>query len=318
MLPAGYTSRPATVDDAKDIFDVITAHQVPVLGEPDTTLEDIQDELVDPQWDIAADGRLVHDPAGAAVGWAWACRKGTSSNVDIDICVRPEHAGIADWLWTSAQERALAIARELGHAEVTIDIGVFPDDTTVMRVAQANGFAPAATYLRLRIDHEGPVAHPPVPDGVELRPAIDEAVRRHAIEVRNEAFIDHFGSVLRSYEEWVAEREASSAHDWALVHVAYVAGEPAAVLLRTNNFVPDENCGYVLTLGTIPRFRKRGLASYLLRYAFAEDAAAGRVGTILHVDTNPQRPALGFYQRNGMRPVRTIDIYRRVLSVRDV
>ncbi|HEX6682332.1 MAG TPA: GNAT family N-acetyltransferase [Candidatus Limnocylindrales bacterium] len=315
MLPAGYTSRPATTEDAKDIYDIICAHQVPVLGKPDTTLEDVADELIEPAWDITTDGWLVHDPAGAAVGWGWACRKGTSSIVDIDIYVRPEHDGIAGWLWAAAQERALAIALELGHAEATIDIGVFPDDATVTEVAKANGFAPAATYLRLRIDHTGRVAHPPVPDGVELRCATDEAVRRNAIDVRNESFADHFGSVPRSYEEWFEEREASSANDWALVHVAYVEGEPAALLLRTNNFVPDENCGYVLTLGTIPKFRNRGLASYLLRYAFAEDAAAGRIGTILHVDTNPERPALGFYRRNGMRPVRTIDIYRRRVPV---
>ncbi|HET6346533.1 MAG TPA: GNAT family N-acetyltransferase, partial [Myxococcota bacterium] len=107
---------------------------------------------------------------------------------------------------------------------------------------------------------------------------------------------------------------ASSSHDWAMVHVAYADGEPAALLLRTNNFVADENCGYVLTLGTMPTFRNRGIASFLLRHAFAEDAQAGRSGTILHVDTNPERPALGFYQRNGMHPVRNIDVWRKTLS----
>jgi hypothetical protein len=29
------------------------------------------------------------------------------------------------------------------------------------------------------------------------------------------------------------------------------------------------------------------------------------------VDTNPRRPALGLYQRNGMRDILTIDIWRR-------
>jgi len=318
MLPAGYTARAATIDDAKDIYDVIAAHQVPVVGKPDTTLEDVVDELAEPDWNIDTDGWLVHDPEGFAVGWGWACRKGDSSNVDIDIYVVPEHAdGVAAWLWQTAQERAKGIGRQLGHAEVTIDIGVFPDDAIVREIAVANGFAPAATFIRMRIDHTRLREHPAPLDGVELRPAADEPVRRDALTIRNEAFADHFGSIARTYEDWAAEREASSAHDWALVHVAYVEGLPAALLLRTNNFVPDENCGYVLTLGTMPRFRNRGIASYLLRYAFAEDAEAGRAGTILHVDINPERPALGFYRRNGMHPIRTIDIYRRSLPSAD-
>jgi ribosomal protein S18 acetylase RimI-like enzyme len=170
---------------------------------------------------------------------------------------------------------------------------------------------PAATYVRMRIDHTGPVVHPTPTQGVVLRHGIEDAVRRDALALRNEAFADHFGYVPKEYEEWAKEREASSAHDWGLVHVAYIGGKPVAVMVRTNNFVPDENCGYVLTLGTSPRWRKRGLASYLLRFAFAEDVALGRAGTILHVDTNPERPALGFYRRNGMRQVRTIDVWRR-------
>jgi ribosomal protein S18 acetylase RimI-like enzyme len=313
MLPAGYTARAATIDDTKDIYDVIAAHQVPVVGRPDTTLQDVADDLGEPDWDIDKDGWLVHDPEGNAVGWAWACRKGESANVDIDIYARPEHAAIAAWLWGTAQQRAAAIARELGHAEVTIDIGVFPEDAIVRELAGANGFAPAATFIRMRIDHTGLREHPSPPEGVQLRPAADERVRRDALMIRNEAFADHFGSVTRTYEDWAAEREANSSHDWALVHVAYRDGEPAALVLRTNNFVPDENCGYVLTLGTMPKFRNRGIASYLLRYAFAEDAEAGRAGTILHVDTNPNRPALGFYRRNGMHPVRTIDVWRKTL-----
>jgi ribosomal protein S18 acetylase RimI-like enzyme len=97
--------------------------------------------------------------------------------------------------------------------------------------------------------------------------------------------------------------------------VAYVDGVAAATLIRTNNFVPDLNCGYVLSLGTLPGFQRRGIAGFLLRYAFAADAADARTGTILHVDTNPQRPALGLYRRAGMREVLNIDVWRTSVDV---
>ena len=63
--------------------------------------------------------------------------------------------------------------------------------------------------------------------------------------------------------------------------------------------------------------RGKGLAKLLLRQAFARDANAGRVGTILHVDTNNPTPALGLYERVGMRTVLVIDVWRRVMPTTD-
>jgi len=40
-------------------------------------------------------------------------------------------------------------------------------------------------------------------------------------------------------------------------------------------------------------------------------------GTILHVDTNNPTPALGLYERVGMRPVLVIDVWRRSLTASD-
>lgn len=313
MLPSGYGVRRATIDDADAIFAIKAAHDVAVLGRVDMTLDDVRDELREPDFDLDRDGWLAHDDAGAPVAWAWACRKGASSNVDIEVIVQPGHETLAPYLWRRAQDRAAAIAAELGHDEATVDIGVYRADKVMRELAAEHGFAEAATFVRMRIDHTGPVDHPEPPAGVRLRHGTDPAVRRDSVDVRNLAFADHFGFVPHEFEEWSAAREASSAHDWALVHVAYCDGEPAATLVRTNNFVPDENCGYVLTLGTVPAHQGKGLGSFLLRYAFAEDAALGRVGTYLHVDTNPERPALRLYEKNGMRPALTIDIWRRTL-----
>lgn len=314
--PAGYSVRPATVEDAETIFAIQSAHETPLIGSPNATLEDVVDELVEPGFDIETDGWLVLTDTGEPVGWAWACRKGISDNVDISAYVRPGHDEAAGWLWAASQQRSAEIGRELGHSKITLDVGIFPEDALNRRLAERNGFAAAATFIRMRIDHPQHVAYPPLPPGVELRNARDDVeVRQAAINVRNEAFADHFGFVPKTFEEWVKEREASSAHDWSLIDVVYVEGEPAATTVRTNNFVPDENCGYVLTLGTAPKYQGRGLGSYLLRNAFASDAEQGRIGTILHVDTNPTRPAVGLYLKNGMRQVLTIDVWRRSLMV---
>ncbi|MGN9809987.1 GNAT family N-acetyltransferase [Micromonospora sp. BQ11] len=319
-LPSEMTVRRATEADAEVIFDVQAAHNVPVAGEANATVEDVADELVEPGFDLDTDGWLVFDRAGVAIGWGWACRKGDSDNVDVAVYTRPGHEQAAPWLWRVVQRRAAEIAQELGHDTVTIDTEVFRDDPGKRRAARDNGFAPATSFLRLRIDHRPPVPFPAPPGGLgvslSMRDGTDEQVRRDGHAVYNEGFADHFGFVPAEYQAWQDQRVASSAHDWAQLHVAYLDGEPAAVLLRTNSFVPDDNCGYVHTLATRPTFRRQGLGAYLLRYAFAADAAAGRTGTVLHVDTDPERPALALYQAAGMRPIQIIDIWRRTGSTR--
>jgi mycothiol synthase len=59
------------------------------------------------------------------------------------------------------------------------------------------------------------------------------------------------------------------------------------------------------------------LAKLHLRQAFARAASAGRIGTILHVDTNNPTPALGVYERVGMRSVLVIDVWRRIMPTTD-
>jgi ribosomal protein S18 acetylase RimI-like enzyme len=302
--------RPATIDDAPAILDILTAHEVPLIGRANATLEDVVDDLGEPGWNIETDGWLAHAGDGTPIGWAWTSRKGSSGIADISISRRPGHDEVAAVLWDLAERRAQELVDD-----PTIDVGIFPNDELMRGLAEQRGYDPAATFIRMRIDHAMRVAYPSLPDGVQLcHGTTSEQVRRDFLNVRNESFADHFGFVFKEYDTWVTEREASSAHDWSLLHVAYVDGEPAAGILRTNNFVPDENCGYVLTLGTAPKYQSRGLAGSLLRYAFAADAEQGRMGTILHVDSNPKRPALGLYQRHGMREVLRIDVWRRVFT----
>jgi ribosomal protein S18 acetylase RimI-like enzyme len=120
--------------------------------------------------------------------------------------------------------------------------------------------------------------------------------------------------VPKSYESWLADKESQSSFEWSQLRLARVDGEPAAMFAGTNQFVPDENCGYVATLATLPDYRGRGLGALLLRDAFARDARAGRVGTYLHVDANNTTPALGLYESVGMRQVLAIEIWRRTVS----
>ncbi len=315
-LPPGYSVRRPTLDDGPNVFAVVAAQNIDAIGAADYTEQDASDELDEPTFDRDRDGWLVLTEAGEPAGWAWAVIKTGSDNTEMQVYALPGHDELYGWLWETAEERAREKAREAGYSTTRLDINMYPQEKRTRRTAEAKGYQAAARFVRMRIDHPQLVPPPSLPEGTTLRHGTsEEKVRRDALDVRNKAFHDHYGFVPKDYDEWVQEREGSAAHDWSLVHVLYDGEEPAAVLVRTNHFVPDENLGYVLTLGTVPGNQGRGLAGFLLRYAFAEDAAIGRAGTVLHVDSNPQRPALGLYTRAGMREVLVIDSWRKLLDV---
>ncbi|MFI9591541.1 GNAT family N-acetyltransferase [Nonomuraea sp. NPDC052265] len=311
-------SRPR-VDDAAAIHELVAAYDTEVIGSPDMTLDDVADELVEPGFDLDRDGWLARDETGRLTGWAWACRVGDSDLVNIEVITRSGLAGLREELWRTVTARARELAGERGHDGVTIDIGIYRDDQDKQSYAKEQGFEPGTSFHRMRADHAdhvdraAPVEPPAPPPGLTLHTGEDEETRRAAHQVHQLGFAEHFGFVPVDYDHWYERRQAQSVTDWSQLTLARIDGEPAGVLIGSNQFVSDENCGYVATLAVHPGFRGRGLGRFLLRRAFAADAARGRKGTILHVDSNNTTPALGLYESAGMRRVLAIDVWRRRL-----
>lgn len=313
-LPEGYSSRPPKSSDAEAMFALMSACNTAVIGFADYTLDDIVDELSEPGFEPETDGWLVYAD-DELVGYGSVFGKGDRSLVDLDIVTLDAVAG--EWLLDTGLVRAAELGRGDGHAEIFVDAGVYRQDEAQREMLAGGGFAPAATYHRMRIDHTEPVAMPEAPAGVVIHQGTpDEATRRAAYEVHSESFDGQFGFVQRPYEEWFKSRESQSTFDWSQMTLLELDGQPVAYRECNDQFVEDENCGYIGRLGVLKPARGRGLAKYLLRDAFARDAAGGRTGTILHVDTNNPTPALGLYLSVGMRATLVIDVWRRTLVTR--
>lgn len=312
-LPAGYTARRPALSDAEAVADLAAAYSKQVIGTADYTLDDARDELSKPGFDLQQDAWLVLDPFGQAAGFGWVEGRSDSDLVDMDV-VAPDPA-VARWLIEQCVARAEHLGRTHGFPQITVDQGVYRDDETLPRELSAAGFAPATTFHRMRIDHAGVVPAPEPPAGVVLRECVSDDLRRVAHEVWDTAFRDHFGHVPTAYHDWRERHEAKSTFDWSQLWVAELDGRAVGVLECTDQFVEGDDCGYIAEVGVLAEARGRGLAKFLLRHAFAVDSAAGRVGTILHVDSNNTTPALGVYQAVGMRTVLVIDAWCQVLRV---
>ncbi|HZX03637.1 GNAT family N-acetyltransferase [Kribbella sp.] len=303
-LPPGYTWRPMCVDDAALIAERSAEYTTALLGFVKHSPEDVANYLRDPGTNPATNGWLVSGPDGSFAGSATAVPITNGTHVVVDIL--STNPTILTWLLAQAEHRATTPG-------CVVRVGAIRQDERLAGVLAERGYVVDTSVQRMRIAFDGVVEAPAVPEGfVVRRGALDEARRRAAHAVLMEAFAEQPGTLPRAYDEWVASRESRSTFDWSQVTIVERAGQAVAMTECNDNFVSTETCGYVGRLAVVSSARGRGLAKYLLRNAFAVDAAAGRTGTILHVDTSNPTPAVALYTAIGMCPDLISDIWTRV------
>lgn len=310
------TRRP-TLADAEAICALLAAADLAAIGQSDTTLTDVRDRLSGPDLDLERDAWVFADEAddaGQVSGFAICENQSRSDLFWLDAYAAEDEA--QDMLWALAETRAAEVARSLGHPLARMDVGIWRADERKRALAAARGYAPATSFFRMRINHSGPRPAADLPAGCAIEfVGADDRLRHIAHDILRTSFVDHFGYVAKSFEGRDARYAASSTTGWEFVRILSVEGVPAGALVSSTEFVGDENCGYVATLGVLREYRGRGLGRALLIDAFARDSADGRSGTILHVDANNVTPAVGLYESVGMRTVLVSDDWRRTLAV---
>lgn len=313
-LPDGYTVRPAEPADAEALFAMLAAYNTAVVGYADTTLQEVAYCIDMPGLDRMVDGWLVLAADGLPAGYATAHGTGDRQLIDIEVAAKdPE---VTAWLVDRTMQRAQEMARERGHAEVTVDAFVCRADEPLRAELSDHDFTTGTSFHRMRIDHTGPAVTPDVPVGVVVRRGtFDDATRWAAHEAINESFRGQFGWVETPHEAWLERYNDVPIFEWDQLTLLEVDGRAVAIRVCNDKYVETENCGHIGMLGVLEEFRGRGLAKFLLHDAFALDAAAGRAGTILHVDTNNPTPALGLYLSVGMNATVVFDGWRRVVPV---
>jgi mycothiol synthase len=165
----------------------------------------------------------------------------------------------------------------------------------------ARGYRPVRWWHTMRMDLSAITSAVPAPDGVQVTGYTPEA-SEDARQVRNEAFLDHWGSTESTVESW-AHIVTGESFRPEFSYLAYADGEPLGVLLSYEHDAYTEATGvrdlYIGLVSTRRAGRNRGIASALLTGALIKGKAAGFGTSSLFVDGDSLTGAVGLYERIG-------------------
>ncbi len=306
-LPDGYAARPATRADAQAITQMFAEQETRLNGEAESTVEDLFDDWSTPGFDIERDTWVIGRGA-EVVGYA-----GIVKHIPPDVYaayggVHPEHAGrgLGTFLFEAVERRAL----EKGGGRSAIRQWVDARDARALALLKSRGYEFVRRFWRMDASLDGVVTGPASVDGVTIRGFEKGRDERRTHEVFEEAFAEHWGFTPRTYEEAAATRWEA---DWFKTDFSLVAEADGDIVAASINSRRLDD-GYIDDLAVLPAWRGKGIAEALLRTSFQMFKDAGLHRVALNVDSDNSTGATRLYERVGMRPATSYDVYQRYLE----
>lgn len=299
-------------DDLEDVFALVTAADLALLGDTDWTEADLRREWAD--LDLASDAWVV-EIGGRTGGYAAFDDRG-GGRLIVEGYVHPEliGRGIGSELIRATEERAAGeVPRYVDAPRVYLQNATADTSARAESFYTARGYAPSRYQFRMVADLE---AEPEVPivEGVEIR-TYRPGEERPVHAVIQESFADHQPDFhRRSFEEWsqrvFEEPDFDPRLCWVAVESGTVVGANVSAWKRHGDW------GWVASIGVLAPSRGRGIGEALLRAAFAEFWRRGERRVALGVDAG-NASATRLYERAGMRVFYRITLYEKELRGRD-
>ncbi len=322
-LPAGYTMRPAEMDDLPACVDLWNACARELVGVEKFELAEARQDWLIPIFHLATDTRLVVAPSGQVVGYyeVWDLYE---PHVTVNAWGRehPDYRnlGIEAALLAWAEERARqAIPKAPPEARVAMQIFALSCDAAGQAAYRAAGFTLVRHSLRMVIHLNEPPPEPQWPQGIRVRSMTLGQDERAVIQAVRDSFQDHFGWVETPFEaefqRWKYYMETDGNFDPSLWFLALEGNEIAGISLCRMKAYDDAEMGWVSTLGVLRPWRRRGVGLALLQHSFGELYKRGRRKIGLGVDAQSLTGATRLYEKAGMRPdpTRQFNMYEKEL-----
>ena len=230
--------------------------------------------------------------------------------------VRRRGIGRAMLEWTEERRREIAEghlrAGDQPERERVLTTWSFDGDLGGRALLDATGYISFRHFFSMRRPNLDDIADLPLPDGLELRPIPpDRDAMRRVVDADSDGFRDHFGWTETTEEEYLAFVEDPDT-DPALWLVAFDGEEIAGAVLNGIH-TPERRGpeGWLDSVFTLPRWRRRGLARALIARSLRLLRDRGLDNANLGVDATNPHQALALYESAGFEVRSSSTVYRK-------
>jgi mycothiol synthase len=317
-IPAGFTVRAASADDAAAIADLINEVTVAEVGVPWTSEAEMRVDLTSPREAGTPPNVLLLDPEGSVAGYLQLY---TSDRREFSTLafVPPRYwgRGLSAWLISHGEAQALG-SSEGSDGPVRVHVSRFVNNEPAERLFMALGYLRIRTFWVMRIElataQPQPVA---LPNGIRIRTFEGDMDERAVYDVLNEAFADHWGSGFETFERWRHTNVENETFDPTMWFLALDGDQVVGTACCTASTPRGGATGEVDYLGVRRAWRRRGIARALLLRAFDVMRVRGLTRCELRVDAENITGATRVYERADMHVVYSWDVWEKSLRAGD-
>lgn len=308
-----------SLEDAEVITEVVNDCVEAELGVRWTSVEETRDDLTAPERDPSSDDAIVVDEGGRPVAYLQMSGNSVSWTELLSLVfVRPRYwgRGLSALLLQLGEERGRAkVRRAPPNERVTLQVSRFAHNEAAGALFAALDYEYVRTFWMMRIElHEPPT---PVPNlaGAAIRTFDPERDAEATHAALAEAFEDHWGHVLPSYERWRhgdIEGEGA-AFDPSLWFLAVDGDEIVGAACCRARTARDRDTAEVEILGVRRSWRGRGIGLALLSAAFGALRRRRIPRAELGVDSENPTGATRLYERAGMHVAYAWEVWEKEL-----
>ena len=284
------------------------------IGEPDSTLEDLENDWAMEGFDPASDAWVAGGPRGL-VGYAYAGDQFRTGELEADLWVHPEHHE-PELGGPPARARRAPGGRRSPSSAATSTPGstssAWPPTAPSATCCAGTATSSTRTVYRMTVDLGGDRA-----GGARARgPRDPDLPARGPTSARcsppcTTAFADHYRRSDEPFEAW---KTRLLGHPNFVPELWWLAWDDAAARPPARVIAYDHgDLGWVQGLGVRRPWRRRGLGAALLAHVLAAFKARGQLRVDLGVDAEGATRPLRLYERAGMQASAAYELYARRL-----
>lgn len=323
MPDCAYTCRPLKLGDAERCAEISTAVSACAGADEQIQARDLRTDWTEPGFELDESSLGIVNGSGRLIGYAVffaTAEPPVRPWFDWGVDPNERSGGISGDLLAWAQDKGnQVIANCPREARVSLWSGAYRGYRPAENALRAAGYTVKRVWHEMRIDMRERPRPIDLPAGFVARPYRHDEDLPLLVDLVRDAFSDHYGHIEQSFERdlerfrhWL-EGSAYFETDRVMLAKDEATGVVAGCVLPMTEHFRRPGLGYIDTVGVRKAYRRRGLASAMLRRSFADYWDRGIKSVCLEVDGESLTNALALYERVGMRVHSSFDSYELLL-----